>query len=62
MIISKNISIGIDTEADFKNAREKVFMDNLEGIVSDVDGVITNRKSFYGQKEKSINSFMLMMT
>ena len=54
---SNNTNIGIDTKEDLELAEDIVFKKNLEGIVSDVDGVLTDGKLFYGKNGEEIKVF-----
>ena len=57
MKITKNNTIGIDTKEDLDTAREVYFMNNLQAIVSDVDGVLTDRRLRYGPNGEEIKLF-----
>ena len=57
MQISNNQNIGIDTKEDLEIAENMIFMKDLEGIISDVDGVLTDGKLYYGQNGEELKLF-----
>ena len=57
MEITKNNTIGIDTKDDLETAREIFFMNNLQAIVSDVDGVLTDGRLSYGPNGEEVKLF-----
>ena len=57
MEITKNNTIGIDTKEDLDMAREVYFMNNLQAIVSDVDGVLTDGRLSYGPNGEETKLF-----
>ena len=57
MIITKNNTIGIDTKEDLEIARKVYFINNLQAIVSDVDGVLTDGRLSYGPNGEEIKIF-----
>ena len=57
MEITKNNTIGIDTKEDLDMARNVYFMNNLQAIVSDVDGVLTDGRLCYGANGEEVKLF-----
>ena len=57
MLISKNKSIGVDTQDDFIKAENVLLSNNIEALICDIDGTLTNGFVWYGKDGEELKSF-----
>ena len=57
MLISKNKSIGVDTQDDLIKAENALLSNNIKGLICDVDGTLTNGLVWYGDNGEELKSF-----
>tara|TARA_Y100001978_G_C23680787_1_gene428894 strand:+ start:496 stop:1689 length:1194 start_codon:yes stop_codon:yes gene_type:complete len=57
MLISKNKSIGVDTQEDLLKAENTLMANNIKGLICDIDGTLTNGLLFYGEKGEELKCF-----
>ena len=57
MHISKNKSIGVDTQDDLIKAENALLSNNIKGLICDIDGTLTNGCVWYGNNGEELKSF-----
>ncbi len=57
MLISKNKSIGVDTQDDLIKAENALLSNNIKGLICDIDGTLTNGLLWYGKDGEVFKSF-----
>ena len=57
MLITKNKSIGVDTQDDFIKAENAIWSNNIKALICDVDGTLTNGLVWYGDNGEELKSF-----
>ena len=57
MLITSNKLIGVDTNQDLKEAEQKINYKKIKGIITDVDGVLTNGQLYYGKAGEELKVF-----
>ena len=57
MIVSKNISIGVDTKDDLLRAENSLLANNIKALICDIDGTLTNGLIWYGKEGEQLKSF-----
>ncbi len=57
MLISKNKSIGVDTQDDLIKAENALLSNNIKGLICDIDGTLTNGLLWYGKDGEVLKSF-----
>ena len=57
MIITKNKSIGVDTQDDLIKAENALLSNNIKGLICDIDGTLTNGLIWYGNDGEELKSF-----
>ena len=57
MLITKNKSIGVDTQEDLIKAENALLSNNIKGLICDVDGTLTNGLVWYGNDGEQLKSF-----
>ena len=57
MLISKNKSIGVDTQDDLIKAENALLSNNIKGLICDIDGTLTNGLVWYGDNGEELKSF-----
>ena len=57
MLITKNKSIGVDTQDDLLRAENTLLANNIKGLICDVDGTLTNGLVWYGNDGEQLKSF-----
>ena len=57
MLITKNKSIGVDTQDDLIKAENALLSNNIKGLICDVDGTLTNGLVWYGNDGEQLKSF-----
>ena len=57
MLITKNKSIGVDTQDDLIKAENALLSNNIKALICDVDGTLTNGLVWYGDKGEELKSF-----
>ena len=57
MLITKNKSIGVDTQDDLIKAENALLSNNIKGLICDIDGTLTNGLLWYGKDGEVLKSF-----
>ncbi len=57
MLITKNKSIGVDTQDDLFRAENALLANNIKGLICDIDGTLTNGLVWYGEEGEQLKSF-----
>ena len=57
MLITKNKSIGVDTQDDLINAENTLLANNVKALICDIDGTLTNGLVWYGDNGEELKSF-----
>ncbi len=57
MLITKNKSIGVDTQDDLFKAENALLANNIKALICDIDGTLTNGFERYGDKVEKLKSF-----
>ena len=57
MLISKNKSIGVDTQDDLIKAENALLSNDIKGLICDIDGTLTNGLVWYGNNGEELKSF-----
>ncbi len=57
MMISKNKSIGVDTQDDLIKAENALMSNNIKALICDIDGTLTNGLVWYGKEGEELKSF-----
>ena len=57
VIMTKNKAIGVDTIQDLKNVEKILMLKKIKVLFSDVDGILTDGKIWYGEKGEQIKAF-----
>ena len=57
MLITKNKSIGVDTQDDLIKAENALLSNNIKALICDIDGTLTNGLVWYGDKGEVLKSF-----
>ena len=57
MLITKNKSIGVDTQDDLIKAENALLSNNIKALICDVDGTLTNGLVWYGDGGEELKSF-----
>ena len=57
MLITKNKSIGVDTQDDLIKAENALLSNNIKALICDIDGTLTNGLVWYGNNGEELKSF-----
>ena len=57
MLITKNKSIGVDTQDDLIKAENILLSNDIKGLICDIDGTLTNGLVWYGNRGEELKSF-----
>ena len=57
MLITKNKSIGVDTQEDLIKAENALLSNNIKALICDIDGTLTNGLVWYGNHGEELKSF-----
>jgi len=57
MLITKNKSIGVDTQNDLIKAENALLSNNIKALICDIDGTLTNGLVWYGDNGEELKSF-----
>ena len=57
MLITKNKSIGVDTQDDLIKAENALLSNNIKALICDIDGTLTNGILWYGDNGEELKSF-----
>ncbi len=57
ILITKNKSIGVDTQDDLMKAENALLSNNIKALICDVDGTLTNGLVWYGDSGEELKSF-----
>jgi len=57
MLITKNKSIGVDTQEDLIKAENALLSNNIKALICDIDGTLTNGLVWYGNNGEELKSF-----
>ena len=57
MLITKNKSIGVDTQDDLIKAENALLSNNIKALICDIDGTLTNGLVWYGENGEELKSF-----
>ena len=57
MLITKNKSIGVDTQNDLIKAENTLLSNNIKALICDIDGTLTNGLVWYGDNGEELKSF-----
>ena len=57
MLITKNKSIGVDTQDDLFKAENALLANNIKALICDIDGTLTNGLVWYGDEGEKLKSF-----
>ena len=57
MLITKNKSIGVDTQDDLIKAENALLSNNIKALICDIDGTLTNGLVWYGHNGEELKSF-----
>ena len=57
ILITKNKSIGVDTQDDLMKAENALLSNNIKALICDIDGTLTNGLVLYGDSGEELKSF-----
>ncbi len=57
MLITKNKTIGVDTQDDFIKAENALLSNDIKALICDIDGTLTNGLVWYGDNGEQLKSF-----
>ncbi len=57
MLISNNLSIGVDTPLDLLKAENIILANQIKGLICDIDGTLTNGFVWFGETGEELKSF-----
>ena len=57
MLITKNKSIGVDTQEDLIKAENALLSNKIKALICDIDGTLTNGLLWYGEEGEKLKSF-----
>ena len=57
MLITKNKTIGVDTQDDLIKAENALLSNNIKALICDIDGTLTNGLVWYGDNGEQLKSF-----